>query len=269
MRNIRQNLIDIKNGLPPGPLADELYPRGIVFIHVPKCAGTSTEQALRKSYRLSRIIIDPEKSFEVASKMMAVPVTDKNRHHSLQQASEIRRTALHYFLGMGYKCITGHAPLEEKTIEAFQDKYDFVTVMRDPVERYVSHLHHNYSQRGRHGRIDMAVEQFLETPRAQIMGSLYGKYYSGLPMTADFTSEEAIEKSKQNLEQMALVGFQEDLPEFARDITCLTGHKIEIGHHNKSIASMDNQYSPENLEKIRSLCAADIALYNWAKTNFR
>lgn len=269
MTLLRDTLVDLKNGLPPRALANKLHERGVVFIHVPKCAGTSFEEALRRRYRLSRIIIDPQRSFDAARHELGVPETDGHRHEILNRASAIRRTVLHYNLSMGFKCITGHAPLGPQTIAEFGHAYDFVTVLRDPVKRYISHLAHNYSDQGGHGAISMPVENFLETDRASMMGNLFGKYFSGLEIGADYSSTTAIERCKENLAAMGAVGFVDKLGAFAEDVTCLTGNRIHIGHENRTPGKSSFDLSEGVIDRIRELCRTDIELYQWACTNFR
>jgi hypothetical protein len=264
---LRDTLIDLKNGLPPRPLADRLHARGIVFVHVPKCAGTSVEYAIRRHYRLSRYLIDPETSFAAAQKSLGLPETDEHRHAFLCEASELRRQVLHYTLGVGYKCITGHAPLGSNTIAGWQESHDFVTLLREPVTRYISHLAYNFGNQHGHGGVSGSLDTFLESPRARMMGTLYPKYFAGLPMSADLGSAEAISQAKDTLKRCAVVGFMDDMAAFKDDLTCLTGHKIIFKHENQTGEARKQklQLSGAQLEKIRTLCAADIEIYNWAK----
>ncbi len=268
---IRSSLIDLKNGLPPRALAEKFHPRGVVFVHVPKCAGTSFEKALRSHYRLSRVAIDPEATFSAAARTLAIPSDTDSQHEVLTRASEMRREMLHYYLSCGYKCITGHAPLGPQTIATASKTHDFVTILRDPVERYLSHLTFNTTKASGHGRIKQAVEAFLESPRAHVMGSLYVKYFSGMPMTEDFSSPGALAASKATLCNLQSVGFVDDLETFATDITRLTEHSIRIGHENKGTPenSDHSSFSTDVLEKVTRLCTADREIYRWACDKFR
>ncbi|MCI5047548.1 MAG: sulfotransferase family protein [Aquisalinus sp.] len=261
----RSTLVDLKNGLPPRQLADRVHARGIVFVHVPKCAGTSVENALRRHYRLSRYMIDPETSFS-ASRLYG----EQEQHARLGQASELRRHLLHYALATGYKCITGHAPLGPHTIRAAADSHDFITVLRDPIERFHSHLRFNQTEQSGHGRIEMPVEAFLKTPRAKVMGNLYGKYFSGLPMSADFSGDEAIALSKQQLEQFQVVGFLDQLAGFSEKVSDLMGKTFQPGHDNRtnSNAPQTKDSLSMHCEEIKNLCRADIEIYTWAKAKF-
>ena len=269
MTLIRSTLSDLKNGLPPRMLADRMHPRGIVFVHIPKCAGSSVERALRRHYFLSRVTIDPERSFEAARAALALEPDDMTRHSILVQASEQRRELLHYHLATGYKCITGHAPLGPHTIDRFRETHDFVTILRDPVERYLSHLAYNLDGGGGHGRIDEPVEAFLERPRAKIFGSLFVKYFSGQPMDADLSTAEAITATKTRLEKMAVAGFLDRLDLFQKELSLLTGKNITIGHENRTTPSVrQDRFSDDVIKKVEALCAPDREVYDWARKTF-
>ncbi|WP_306251541.1 sulfotransferase family 2 domain-containing protein [Parvularcula sp. IMCC14364] len=261
----RNTLVDLKNGLPPRQLADRLHPRGVVFIHVPKCAGTSIENALRAQFRLSRFMIDPETSFS-ATRLYG----KSGQHEKLMQASELRRHMLHYALASGYKCITGHAPLGISTIPEATASHDFITVLRDPVERFYSHLRFNQTDKSGHGRITLPVTEFLTSPRAHVMGNLYGKYFSGLPMQADLGGREAVDRSKQQLTLFSAVGFLDRLDQFNMKVSALTGKKLQPGHDNRTIPTPHE--GSDDLsgfhDQIEDLCQTDIEIYNWARQEF-
>jgi hypothetical protein len=267
---LRDTLRDLKNGDAPKRLADRLYERGIVYVHVPKCAGSSVERALRSKYRLSRKLIDSEASFSAAAKELGVSPDDDNRHSILQKASEMRRNLLHYYLAKGVKCITGHAPLGGNTIASYSEAYDFATVLRDPEQRFHSHLAYNLNGGGGHGAINEEIDSFLERPRAVTMGALYVKYFSGLPMNDDFSTRAAIEASQKALEKMAVVGFVDAMDDFADDLTCLTGSQISIGLHNPTEKNRKQALQLNDAQKarIKLLVAPDREIYDWARKRF-
>ena len=266
---LRDTISDLKNGLPPRRLATHFHARGIVFVHVPKCGGTSVENGLRKIFRLSRTTISPETSFSTAAKELGLAANDASRHEILTRASEIRRTLLHTDLETGYKCLTGHAPLGANTIDAWSTSHDFITVLRDPVERFCSHLAFNLNGGGGHGQISEPIDRFLTRPRAKVMGALYGKYFAGLAMDADFGSAEAIRSAKRTLDKMEAIGFTDALGLFGDDVTVLTERRVQIGHDNKTGPSAPKpDFQDHIMEQIRDLCAPDIEIYEWARHKF-
>lgn len=248
-------------------LADSLYGNGVVFVHVPKCAGTSVENALRGLYRFSRVVIHPEISFTAASLGAA---NEMSRHDLLNRASRFRQMLLPYHLATGVKCITGHAPLAQGVIDSYRSSHRFVTVLRDPVERFISHYSFSYKSR-HHGRIDEPLQAFLDTPRAQATGVLFLEYFSETVPGERYEFATAIQKAKENLEKMAVVGFVEELDRFALDVSRCLGRGLRIGHSNKTRdrnLSGHIEVGPEQRRRIEELCAPDIEIYHWARSRF-
>ena len=239
--------------------------RGLVFVHVPKCGGTSVERALRRRYRLGRRAIAPEETFAAARAVLGAADDEAGRHETLVRASALRCDLLHLHLAEGARLVTGHAPLGPRTLDAFGPTHDFVTVMRGPAERMRSHLAFNRTPQAGHGRSDLSVTRFLETPRARVLGALYVKYLSGLPMTADLGTPEAVDAARRTVDRLALVGFTDAMDVFADRLAALTGARLRIGHENQGASA---PLPSGALERIEDLCAPDRAVYAHARERF-
>lgn len=243
--------------------------RGLVFVHVPKCGGTSVERALRRAYPIGRRQIAPDETYAAARMMLGpVPGSDDeeaSRHEALMRASELRRDLLHLHLAEGARLVTGHAPLGPRTLDAVSGTHDVVTVMRGPVERMTSHLAFNRTAAAGHGRSGLAVSDMLETPRARVMGALYVKYFGGLPMDADLAAPAAIDAARRAIDRLALVGFTDAMDAFADRLATLTGKTIRIGHENRGAPK---PLPPGAAARIEDLCAPDIAVYAHARERF-
>ncbi|MDB5441078.1 MAG: hypothetical protein JWM33_3505 [Caulobacteraceae bacterium] len=263
---VRAGLRQLRQGLPNAEFTRSIYPRGAVFVHVPKCGGTSVEEGLRRAYPLSRIRVDSERSAAAAKALLpdGAPTRDV-----LGAASLMRSHVLEYVLGCGYACITGHAPLRRGVIEAFGDRYGFVTLLRDPVARFKSHYAYSYRS-GRHGEIAEALPEFLDTPRARDIAQLYLKYFALIEPGREVVADAAITQAKATLNGLAVVGFVDDMTGFADDLTSALGRKVNIGHANQGQRKNKTQVEfPAELEdRIRALCAPDIEIYAWARQRF-
>ena len=239
--------------------------RGLVFVHVPKCGGTSVERALRRARPLGRRAIAPEETYEAARLMLGADGTEAERHRVLMRASELRRDLLHLHLAEGARLITGHAPLGPHTLAACAGTHDVVTVMRSPAERMRSHLAFNRSGAAGHGRSELSVAQFLETPRARVMGALYVKYLAGLAMDADLHAPSAVDAARRAVDRLALVGFTDAMDVFAERLGALAGLRLRVGHENRGAPAP----LPAALtERIEALCAPDRAVYAHARERF-
>ena len=96
------------------------------------------------------------------------------------------------------------------------------------------------------------------------MGALFVKYFSGLPMDADFRSQEALELTKINLEKMDVIGFTDRISDFELQLQSVTGKNIKIGHENKTAAARLD-LTPAQIERVEEFCAPDLAIWNWVK----
>lgn len=249
--------------LPQPELVRMFYPRGIVFVHVPKCGGSSVETALRSAYRYSRIRVDSERSAAGAKATLPEGAAVRD---TLISASVMRSHVLHYALACGYACITGHAPLRNNMIEAYQGSHAFVTILRDPVARFKSHYAFSY-QSGRHGHIGEALDAFLDTPRARDIGTLFIKYFGLVEPGADYDVAAAVARSKETLAKMEVVGFLDRMDAFAEGVGRIRGKRIAIGHENKGVARRAEkmQFTEAQEARIREVCAPDIEIYEWAR----
>ena len=273
LRTIRRSVIDLKANRPLSA-ARARHPRALVFVHVPKCGGSSVEKALRRARLLGRRLIGPEETFRAAASLLGIADPDErldpaSQHAVLMRASELRRDLLHLHLAEGARLVTGHAPLGLHTLDL--PGTDVVTVMRSPRTRLRSHLAFNAGERAGHGRCEMTVARFLETERARVMGALYVKYLAGLPMDADFAAQSAIDAARRAVDRLALVGFTEEMDAFAARLGMLAGRRIEIGRVNegKSQEGGGGPALPEALsDRIHALCAPDEAVYAHARARF-
>lgn len=243
------------------------YARGIVFVHVPKCGGTSVGRALRPAFVRSRMRINAESSTAAVSAINAAETLTVR--DVLIRSTRINTAVLQYALGNGAQCITGHAPLTPGLIDAYSGSHDFVTILRDPVDRFKSSYTYAHKS-GRYGNVDEDIEAFLETARARDFGSLFIKYYGLVDFYGDYDADEAVASAKATLSQMSAVGFVDRMEDFSNQLCALTGKDLKIGHENRgaSKAHKSRVFAPEIEARIAQLCARDMEIYNWAREAF-
>lgn len=248
-----------------GRLTDRLAKQRVVFHHVPKCGGTSVGRALRLRYLISQDTVLPEESFKALA--LAKPELD---HAALwQDVRNLREQMFHYLLYRDVRCVSAHVRFSNQAFESFSDQYKFVTILRDPVERYLSHYYysHNAYKKGgaeaSHGVISTSLEEFVASPRGRENGAMYAEYFSGLGADADYTSDEAVERAKANLDRMDLVGFLDHVDDFAQGLSSLLNVRLRVGHENKAAARASrSELPPELLNKITEICTPDQAIYD-------
>lgn len=239
-----------------------LLPQKFVFHHVPKCGGTSVGRALRKRYLLSQATVRPDPSFRAFETFSG----RSDREAMLIDVAALREQMLLYHLHDDVHCISLHVAFSNAAYAQFCESYKFVTILREPVERFISHYFWSYKKPGDFARIDEDFETFLNSERAHRMGASYVEYYSGQPMAKNLADPNLINQAVANLHgKFDVVGHLNDLQGFTRDLQRELGIRIRIGHENKARqpqADRSAVITPELMERAREVCAPDITVWN-------
>lgn len=240
---------------------DWATPQRVVFHHVPKCGGTSVGRALRKRYLLSQATVKPEQSFRA----FEVYSGRSDREQMLLDVTALRVQMMLYLMADDVRCVSLHVPYAPQAREAYGDRYKFITILRDPVARFISQYQWSYARDGAHARIEEPLDAFLETPRARKVGAIYGEFFAGLPLGADFTNAEAVERAIANLQAFDVVGRLDDLPGFTGALRQKLGLTVKVGHENRKgqvrkTTKLD--ITPAQHARITEICAPDIAIWN-------
>ncbi|MBT3027055.1 MAG: sulfotransferase family protein [Candidatus Thiodiazotropha sp. (ex Ctena orbiculata)] len=241
-------------------LANATIPQRVVFHHVPKCGGTSVGRALRRRYLLSQGTVTPESSYRA---FKAFTGRD-DREQMLVDVLDLREQMLLYLLYEDVRCVSLHVRFSEPAHIQFHEKYKFITILREPVSRFISHYFWSHGKPHAHARIEEPIEEFINTERAKKLGATYAEFFCGLPKDVDFASDEAIQAALANLKKFDVVGRLDDLPAFAGDIKRELGVKLRIGHENRSrktSSEVKSVISPEVKRKIEELCRPDIKIW--------
>ncbi|WP_434287487.1 sulfotransferase family 2 domain-containing protein [Celeribacter sp. SCSIO 80788] len=243
-------------------LVENTMPQRFVFHHVPKCGGTSVGRALRKRYILSQATVKPDQSFFAFEAYSG----RSDREAMLVDVAELREQMMLYHMFDDVHCVSLHVPFSDIAHARFAERYKFITVLREPVARFVSHYFWSYQKPNDHARIEEDFETFLGTERARRLGASYVEYYSGAPMAPDLAEPELIARAIANLrERFDVVGRLDDLPGFEASLHQALGVRIKVGHENKARqpqATRKTMVTPELMARAREVCAPDIAVWD-------
>jgi hypothetical protein len=235
-----------------GRAIDLLCGRPIVFHHVPKCGGTSAGRSLRRAYLLSQATVTPvetEKAFNA--------VQSPGRQQGIGHVAELREMMLLYLLYSDVRCVSAHVPFSDAAFDRFADRYSFVTLLRHPVDRFISNYFWTHNRPDAHYHVAESFEDFLSTERARGMGSTYVRYFCGEP-AQKFTLRH-VDSAIRNLRRLDGVGFLDDVDRFERDLRRLTGRRVKIGIENvgNTSARRDAFLSGPLRDSILEVCGPD------------
>lgn len=239
---------------------DKVMPQRVVYHHVPKCGGTSVGRALRKRFLLSQGTVVPEASYRAFEAFTG----REDRQQMLVDVLDLREQMMMYLMFEDVRCVSLHVRFSDTAYDLFKERYKFVTILREPVSRFVSHYFWSYGKPHAHARIEEEFPAFLETDRAKRLGATYSEYFCGLPKDEDITSDKAVAAAIANLKRMDVVGRLDDLPDFERQLKEQLKVRVRIGHENKMKQPKSKKrdiVTPELMEKVKELCAPDIAIW--------
>ncbi len=227
----------------------------ICFVHVPKCGGQSIKSGIQSVFN------SPLESVRIkaAPSLRGALVPDQNSKNNLHA---YRENVLRYFLSDAQVgLVMGHYPCRKSTLDFFGEEWKFVTILRNPIDRFISHFLYNTHKDSEHFKQDQALDDFLKTSRAAASGEMYVRYFSEFP---DIPLEQGIRDASANLDRFALVGVLDKLEEWERDYQAIFGGRLRIGRVNSSPAGAKlakKEITEEQLAKIAALCEPSMHVY--------
>jgi hypothetical protein len=244
----------------PTPPADRIF-----FLHIPKCGGTSVDNAIARLFPSSnRARLAAEASFR-AARLLEQPLDTYREQLLLYMLSQSRN-----------RFVIGHFSWSEIAYRTFHPEWKFITILRDPVARWFSTYFYNRYKNGDHTRIDSELPEFLESPAGIGAGRQFVQKFAAVELRRGPSDEEALAarqaSARANLAKFDLVGFVEHLDAFSQRFYDLFARKLEIGVERESPRSRDlreREMTPEVVERVRKICRPDLEFYEDALQKYR
>lgn len=232
--------------------------RRIIFFHVPKCGGSSFGAALRLRYFYNQAVIDLSKS----GAAVAALYPDLRADDRIEADYQFRFQELRRLMVRGVRCIGGHVQYRPDLRDHGGHDYAFVTLLRHPVDRFISHYF--YLQR-RHPdpTRPKTLEAFLDTPDAARLGSQYLFYFGGHSWVRSTDPARAVRRARAALAGFDLVGDLSDPSGFVRELRRLVGGPLPLLHRNR--APHGGRVPASVRARVAAVCAPDLAIWDAAQ----
>lgn len=240
------------------------YPK-IFFCHVPKCAGVSLSKAIYASVYPSVLKatkfaghIDL-KSSRVSAQLLDI---DMMTARECQLISHLDSSSMLY--------TNGHCIARPSVVSKYSQKWHFLTILRDPVDRFISEFVYNRYKESEWLKHDQDIEQYVDSDKGISAGLTYARYFSGINDSQQILAnpDAAVEAAVANLRRFAVAGTLDDMPAWINQFNQRFDTKINIDSKNKSPnqgASSDITANSDVMARIAQLCEIDSQIYQQLK----
>ena len=245
----------------------------VIFLHIPKCGGTSIGTAIASSVNAStKGFIDPIQTREIAREI------SNQLPEGSQFLMQLRQAMLLQYYMRDEPYIFGHFPIVRKILEEPKD-YLVVTVLREPVARFISQFKYYLATRFTNQLTDNKIlnqEEINDLWQTYINSSLAIFHantlsaYLNHDRNLGIGTKEASDQAIDNLDFFHLVGFLDQLNTFTNQFSQISGNKIIIPSKNRTqdkISHQQNKIFQDVLDHEKYLiaekmCYHDLKIYN-------
>ena len=161
--------------------------------------------------------------------------------------------------------ISGHITFNRRIYEEAHKIYDYITLLRAPVEKWLSYFYYFKYRDSDTLQIDTSLNSFMNTEIGRMPGYDYVKYLGGLRPDGEYTSKEAIDSAKSNIDKFKIVGILEDTAHFCEAFKNVYGRRLSIGYRNINPAKglRSSKISNDVLDRIKEICKPNIDIYRF------
>ncbi len=236
-----------------------------IFLHLPKCGGTSLSEALYATVPIhKRVGVVDAISTRRAASILEFGVDDVWKcHDDLEYGDrtfDLRERILITHCCWGSQLVHGHVLMSDRIRKHCHGHYKFLTIMRDPIARTIS----NYRMAVTAGIANPDPDIWLDSQIARAHSTTYLRYLSGFHTVAPEQEAACLERALSALELFSLIGFLDDIATFARKFEQIFGANLTLHKYNKAKGAKV-RLSDTQMERLHDMCAADRTIYEHAR----
>lgn len=242
----------------------------ILFIHVPKCGGSSVIDGIQSAFGL-----EASESRRAPFRLDDTAMNATTRHFAAS-GPELNRFLLRYALERpGSNYVAGHFLFDNAAFTGFEADWSRLTTLRAPRKHILSMYYFNRHKKGsRDHTTDLEIEEWLDSPGARGGGRAFVRIFVGDPeISARFHEvgleseimEEAIVRAERNLDSFTIVGDSGDMAAFERMIADKLGVSVQFDRINTSPAKAYprfDEHSATVREKIDAVIMPNQRIYD-------
>jgi hypothetical protein len=247
----------------------------IVFTHIPKCAGTSVGAAIGHTvHPFSRNILNYRAAYPAGQLLSTREITTSG----LRDNAAYLQFLLCYQLNRGFRYVGGHYPVSKLVLETYGERYKFVTILRNPVERWCSQFVFESGLRRQSDTTSMMeledeFDGIISSNLGLVMGSMMTSFLTSTYPTSPSEAASMVVPAAETLALYAVVGTVDRMDAFQQNFEAATQSRIRIRRKNQSHSLYGKRQQgrlsliKEFLNRddtrtgIATLCAADLALF--------
>lgn len=227
----------------------------VIFPHVPKCAGNAVITSIESAADRNRINISFEPFDGSACNLIAAG-------KSLPWWKSAETVFAYKAIAGNANILTGHAPFYEYTKKQISEYKKVVTVLRNPVDRWISnYIYDCYKPQALGGRF-VEIGEYLRSAAAILGGNYYTVFFSNGELQS--IAKNDVEQSIRFLKKFDAVGCTEEMARFnklLREICSMEIFSMEVNTSPKPGLADEMKNNESIMREIKKLCENDIRVY--------